>query len=155
MILVTGGAGYIGSHTVKLLLEQGYDVLVLDSMELGHPQAVLGGKIVQGDLLDAEFVNRTFVGHSIDAVIHFAAYASVGGYVASPGKCFTNNIKGGLNLVDAMRSHGVDKIIFSSSAATYGEPMHVPIEEDHPQTPTNPYGETKLMFERILKWYDV
>ncbi|HEY3297289.1 MAG TPA: UDP-glucose 4-epimerase GalE [Armatimonadota bacterium] len=155
MILVTGGAGYIGSHTVKQLLEHGYEVLVLDSMELGHRQAILGGKLVQGNLLDADFVNQTFDDHKIDAVVHFAAYASVGDSVADPSKYFSNNMKGGLNLVDAMRNHGVGKIIFSSSAATYGEPLHVPIEESHPQNPTNPYGETKLMFEKILKWYDV
>ena len=155
MILVTGGAGYIGSHTVKLLLEHGYDVLVYDSLELGHPEAVLGGKLVQGDLLDKDRLNETFDQHSIDAVIHFAAYASVGDSVANPSKYFNNNINGGLNLVDAMRTHDVNKIIFSSSAATYGEPQHCPIEETHPQDPTNPYGETKLMFEKILKWYDV
>jgi UDP-glucose 4-epimerase len=100
-------------------------------------------------------VNSAFDEHQIDAVVHFAAYASVGDSVANPSKYFDNNLRGGLNLVEAMRSHGVEKIIFSSSAATYGEPMHVPIEETHPQLPTNPYGETKLMFERILKWYDV
>ena len=155
MILVTGGAGYIGSHTVKLLLENGWDVLVYDSMELGHREAVIGGTIVQGDLLDWDRLNEVFGDFHIDAVIHFAAYASVGDSVADPGKYFNNNIRGGLNLVNAMRAHGVDKIIFSSSAATYGEPLHIPIEESHPQNPTNPYGETKLMFERILKWYDV
>jgi len=155
MILVTGGAGYIGSHTVKLLLEQGYDVLTYDSMELGHPEAVLGGKIVQGDLLDKDKLNETFEKYAIDAVIHFAAYASVGDSVANPGKYFANNMGGGLNLVETMRTHDVNKIIFSSSAATYGEPLHTPIEETHPQNPTNPYGETKLMFEKILKWYDV
>ncbi len=155
MILVTGGAGYIGSHTVKLLIENGYDVLVYDSLELGHPEAVEGVKLVQGDLLDAETLNSTFDEYPIDAVVHFAAYASVGDSVENPAKYFNNNIVGGLNLVNAMRTHGVNKIIFSSSAATYGEPQHVPIEETHPQLPTNPYGETKLMFERILKWYDV
>lgn len=155
MILVTGGAGYIGSHTVKLLLENGWEVVVYDSMELGHPEAVVGGTIVQGDLLDRDTLSHTFDKFPIDAVIHFAAYASVGDSVAHPDKYFANNIGGGLNLVNAMRAHGVDKIIFSSSAATYGEPLHVPIEETHPQNPTNPYGETKLIFEKILKWYDV
>lgn len=155
MILVTGGAGYIGSHTVKLLLENGYEVVVFDSMELGHPEAVLGGIIVQGDLRDKLVLKEAFDQFQIDAVIHFAAYASVGDSVANPSKYFANNIEGGLNLLDAMRTHGVNKIIFSSSAATYGEPLHVPIEETHPQNPTNPYGESKLMFEKILKWYDV
>ena len=155
MILVTGGAGYIGSHTVKLLLENGYEVVIYDSLELGHPEAVLGGILVEGDLLDRERLRKTFEGYPIDAVIHFAAYASVGDSVANPRKYFRNNIRGGLNLVNAMCDYGVDKIIFSSSAATYGEPMSIPIPEDHPQNPTNPYGESKLMFERILKWYDV
>jgi len=155
VILVTGGAGYIGSHTVKPLLENGWEVLVYDSMELGHPEAVIGGTVVQGDLLDGDRLDEVFREYHIDAVIHFAAYASVGDSVADPAKYFNNNICGGLNLVNAMRAHGVDKIIFSSSAATYGEPLHIPIEESHPQNPTNPYGETKLIFERILKWYDI
>lgn len=155
MILVTGGAGYIGSHTVKLLLENGYQVVTYDSMEFGHPEAVLGGVIFEGDLLDRDRLDEAFDKHPIDAIIHFAAYASVGDSVVNPEKYFNNNIGGGLNLVNAMRAKGVDKIIFSSSAATYGEPIHIPIEESHPQNPTNPYGETKLMFEKILKWYDV
>jgi UDP-glucose 4-epimerase len=155
MILVTGGAGYIGSHTVKLLLESDYDVLVFDSMELGHSEAVMGGQIICGNLLDRESLDNVLGGFPIEAVIHFAAYASVGDSVADPGKYFANNIAGGLNLVDSMRAHGINKIIFSSSAATYGEPLHIPIEETHPQNPTNPYGETKLMFEKILKWYDI
>lgn len=155
MILVTGGAGYIGSHTVKLLLERDYQVLVFDSLELGHPEAVTGCKLIQGDLLNENDIENVFVGYPIQAVIHFAAYASVGDSVADPQKYFDNNIRGGLNLVNAMRKYGVNKIIFSSSAATYGEPMDIPIPETHPQNPTNPYGETKLMFEKILKWYDV
>jgi len=154
MILVTGGAGYIGSHTVKLLLESGYDVVTYDSMELGHPAAVVGGAIVRGDLMDRERLAHTFDEFPIDAVIHFAAYASVGDSVADPAKYFTNNLCGGLNLLQAMLDHDVKRIIFSSSAATYGEPIHVPIEETHPQNPTNPYGESKLIFEKILKWYD-
>lgn len=155
MILVTGGAGYIGSHTVKLLVESGYEVLVYDSMELGHPEAVVGGTIVEGDLRDKDRLYETFASYPVDGVIHFAAYASVPDSVANPDRYFENNIGGGLNLLNAMRDHGVKRIIFSSSAATYGEPLHVPIEETHPQNPTNPYGESKLMFEKILKWYDV
>jgi len=155
MILVTGGAGYIGSHTVKALLLEGRDVVVFDSLELGHRDAVLGGELVEGNLLDKDAVDAVFNKYPIDAVVHFAAYASVGDSMVSPDKYFTNNIEGGLNLVNAMREHGVGRIIFSSSAATYGEPMGVPIDESHPQNPTNPYGETKLMFEKILKWYDV
>jgi UDP-glucose 4-epimerase len=155
MILVTGGAGYIGSHTVKMLLESGYDVVTFDSMELGHEDAVVGGELFRGDLLDREAVETAFTKYNIDSVVHFAAYASVGDSVANPVKYFTNNIEGGLNLVNAMRKHGVGKMIFSSSAATYGEPVHIPVLEDDPQDPTNPYGETKLQFEKILKWYDV
>ena len=155
MILVTGGAGYIGSHTVKLLLEAGYEVVTFDSMELGHPEAVVGGEIVSGNLLDRAKLDETFDRFPIEAVVHFAAYASVPDSVANPDKYFRNNIGGGLNLLDAMRAHGVRRIIFSSSAATYGEPLEVPIPETHPQNPTNPYGESKLMFEKILKWYDV
>ena len=155
MILVTGGAGYIGSHTVKLLLEAGYEVVTFDSMELGHPEAVVGGEVVSGNLLDRAKLDETFDRFPIEAVVHFAAYASVPDSVAYPDKYFRNNIGGGLNLLDAMRAHGVRRIIFSSSAATYGEPLEVPIPETHPQNPTNPYGESKLMFEKILKWYDV
>ncbi|MCL6518207.1 MAG: UDP-glucose 4-epimerase GalE [Armatimonadetes bacterium] len=155
MILVTGGAGYIGSHTVKLLTERGYQTITFDNMELGHPEAVVAGIIVKGDLADREKLDKTFREFPVDAVMHFAAYASVGDSVANPDKYFRNNIGNGLNLLDAMRKHGVKKFIFSSSAATYGEPKHIPIEEDHPQNPTNPYGESKLMFEKILKWYDV
>ena len=155
MILVTGGAGYIGSHTVKQLLASGYDTVVFDSMELGHPEAVVGGQVFQGDLRDRDRVYEAFDKYPIDAVVHFAAYASVPDSVANPDKYFANNIGGGLNLVDAMRDHGVKNIIFSSSAATYGEPLESPIPEDHRQVPTNPYGESKLMFEKILKWYDV
>jgi len=155
MILVTGGAGYIGSHTVKLLIDRGYQVVTFDSMELGHPEAVIAGIIVRGDLGDAEKVDKAFSEFPIDAVMHFAAYASVGDSVENPDKYYRNNICGGLNLLDAMRKHGVTKLIFSSSAAVYGEPHQVPIEETHPQSPTNPYGDSKRMFEDILKWYDL
>lgn len=155
MILVTGGAGYIGSHTIKLLLENGYEVVTFDSMELGHPEAVVGGEVLQGDLMDIESLDEAFDKYPIDAVVHFAAYAAVGDSVINPQKYFRNNINGGLNLLQAMLDHGVKRIIFSSSAATYGEPNHIPIEETHPQDPTNPYGESKLMYEKILKWYDV
>jgi UDP-glucose 4-epimerase len=124
-------------------------------MALGHPEAVLGGTIVQGDLRDRDTLNNVFDSYRIDAVVHFAALASVGDSVVNPKFYFENNVTGGLSLLDAMHTHGVTRIIFSSSAATYGEPLHTPIEESHPQDPTNPYGETKLMFERILKWYDI
>jgi UDP-glucose 4-epimerase len=155
MILVTGGAGYIGSHTIKLLLESGLETVAFDSMELGHRQAVVGGEIFQGDLMDLESLHKAFDKYPIDAVVHFAAYASVGDSVARPKRYFENNINGGLNLLKAMLDHGVKRMIFSSSAATFGEPEYVPIDEKHPQNPVNPYGESKLMFEKILKWYDV
>lgn len=155
MILVTGGAGYIGSHTVKQLLASGYETVVFDSMELGHPEAVVGGEVFQGDLRDRDRIYEAFDKYPIEAVVHFAAYASVPDSVANPDKYFGNNIGGGLNLVNAMRDHGVKHIIFSSSAATYGEPLQTPIPENHQQVPTNPYGESKLMFEKILQWYDV
>lgn len=155
MILVTGGAGYIGSHTVKLLLEHGYETVVFDSMELGHPEAVVGGEVFRGDLMDPESLKQAFDKYPIDAVVHFAAYASVGDSVARPKRYFDNNITGGLNLLQAMLDHDVKRMIFSSSAATFGEPVYVPIDEKHPQSPVNPYGESKLMYEKILKWYDV
>ncbi|HET6455852.1 MAG TPA: UDP-glucose 4-epimerase GalE [Armatimonadota bacterium] len=155
MILVTGGAGYIGSHTVKLLLETGHEVVTFDSMELGHRKAILGGEIFEGDLMNIEDLDRAFDHYAIDAVVHFAAYASVPDSVANPDKYFTNNIIGSLNLLNAMKEHSVRKIIFSSSAATYGEPKYIPMDEDHPKNPTNPYGLTKLQFEHILHWYDV
>ena len=154
MILVTGGAGYIGSHVVKMLKDIGYGVVVYDSLENGHLEAVRGVDLVEGDLRDRALLEATFNINQIEAVMHFAAYASVGDSVINPSKYFDNNIVGGLNLVEAMREHDVGKIIFSSSAAVYGEPQHVPIEESHPKNPTNPYGESKLMFENILKWYD-
>lgn len=154
-ILVTGGAGYIGSHTVKLLLEYGYDVIVYDSLEYGHKEALLGGTFIQGDLCDKNILTETFDEYSIQAVVHFAAYASVGDSVANPNKYFQNNISNGLNLMEAIRMHDIKNVIFSSSASTYGEPQNIPIMENDKQNPTNPYGETKLMFEKILKWYDV
>ncbi|MHB1456446.1 MAG: UDP-glucose 4-epimerase GalE [Armatimonadota bacterium] len=154
-ILVTGGAGYIGSHTVKLLLEHGYDVIVYDNLEFGHKKALVGGTLIQGDLGDKERLMKLFIDNKIEAVVHFAAYASVGDSVANPNKYFLNNVNNGLNLMEAIRTHEIQKIIFSSSASTYGEPIHIPIEEGDPQHPTNPYGETKLMFEKILKWYDI
>lgn len=153
MILVTGGAGYIGSHTVRQLSESGYEALVFDSMELGHPESVGGAEIVKGDLRNPGDIRAAFEGRKIDAVVHFAGYSAVGDSMISPDAYFHNNITGGLNLLDAMKSNGVDKIIFSSSAATYGEPLRTPIDETHPQLPTSAYGETKLAFERVLKWY--
>jgi UDP-glucose 4-epimerase len=153
-IMVTGGAGYIGSHTVKELLKQGHEVIVFDSLENGYREAIIGGKFVKGDLADKELLDKLFKKEKIDSVIHFAAYADVPDSVANPGKYFINNISNGLNLLEAMRKHGVKKIVFSSSAAVYGIPKRVPIQEEDIKKPTNPYGYTKLVFERILDYYD-
>lgn len=149
-ILVTGGAGYIGSHTVKLLQEQGKSIIVLDNLSSGHAKYVTCPLIV-GDLADKTLLNKIFAEYLIDAVIHFAASLIVEESVLFPGKYFQNNVVNGLNLLEAMAAHKVNKIIFSSTAAVYGEPHYNPIDESHPKLPINPYGESKLMFEKILK----
>ncbi|HEY3329955.1 MAG TPA: UDP-glucose 4-epimerase GalE [Capsulimonadaceae bacterium] len=157
-VLVTGGAGYIGSHTTKLLLRDGHNVVIFDSLELGHREVLQylpGAKLVVGNIGDDALVRETLAKHEIDAVVHFAAYASVPESVANPEKYYTNNIYKSLTLLNAVKDAGIKKLIFSSSAATFGEPQYTPIDEDHPQKPTNPYGQTKLDFEYILKWYDV
>lgn len=157
-ILVTGGAGYIGSHTSKLLIKRGYDVVVYDSLELGHREVMKylpGAKLVQGDIGDGQLVADTIREHNVDSVIHFAAYASVPESVGDPVKYYQNNIVKTLTLLDAINSQGVKHVLFSSSAATFGETQYVPIDEKHPQFPTNPYGQTKLDGEHILHWYDV
>lgn len=155
MILVTGGAGYIGSHMVWLLLEKGYDVVVIDNLEKGHKKAVLGGKFYNGDLKDKEFLEKVFAENDISAVIHFAASSLVGESVQNPIKYYYNNVYGTLNLVDTMIKHNVKKLVFSSTAAVYGEPENIPILEEDKTQPTNPYGETKLAIEKMLKWMDV
>jgi UDP-glucose 4-epimerase len=155
-ILVVGGAGYIGSHTALTLKERGYDVVIFDSLELGHRKAVdiVGVPFVHGDYGDLGAVQRAIKKYDIDAVMHFAAYASVPDSVADPARYYESNIGKGVILLRAMLDCGVKNIIFSSSAATFGEPNILPIPEDHPQKTTNPYGETKLMFERIMRDYD-
>lgn len=153
-IMVTGGAGYIGSHTVLELLKRGEDVVVVDNLSKGHRQAVLGGKFYKGDLRDSEFIEKVFCENEIEAVIHFAAYSLVGESVQIPLDYYENNFVCALNLLRKMKEHGVGKIIFSSTAATYGEPEHVPIIESDKTKPTNPYGETKLAVEKMLKWCD-
>ncbi|OGS44650.1 MAG: UDP-glucose 4-epimerase GalE [Elusimicrobia bacterium RIFOXYD2_FULL_34_15] len=153
-ILVTGGAGYIGSHTVVELLEMGYEVITLDNLQKGHKEAVNGGKFIQADLLNKQELDEVFKNNKIDAVVHFAADSLVGESVENPNKYFKSNLIGSLNLLDAMVKHEVKKIVFSSSAAVYGEPDRIPIQEDNKTFPTNPYGETKLMFENVIKWYD-
>lgn len=152
-ILVTGGAGYIGSHTARRLLDEGYDVVVFDNLSTGREEAVGEAELVVGDLADRKALDKVFKVNKFDAVIHFAASIEVEESVADPAKYFQNNVVNGLNLLDAMAQHGVNKIVFSSSAAVYGEPEKTPVTEDAACLPTNPYGETKLAFERILKWY--
>lgn len=152
-VLVCGGAGYIGSHTVADLLEKGYDVLVVDNLEKGHRKAVLtGAELIIGDLRDADFVNNLLAQRKVDAIIDFAAYSLVGESVGEPLEYYRNNVYGAMNLLDAMKQNGVKYIVFSSTAATYGEPKHIPIRETDETNPTNPYGETKLSIEKMLKW---
>ncbi len=152
-ILVCGGAGYIGSHINKQLYREGYDTIVFDSLIYGHREAVKWGEFVQGDLADIDAIEAVFAKYPIEAVFHFAAYAYVGESVEQPEKYYYNNVVNTLNLLKVMRAHGCNKIIFSSTCATYGEPERVPITEDMPQNPINPYGMTKLTVERIFKDY--
>jgi UDP-glucose 4-epimerase len=153
-ILVTGGAGYIGSFMAKGLLDRGDDVVVVDNLENGHQEVVdTRAQFIKGDLREKEFVDSLFQNNKFDAVIHFAAYIAVGESMSKPYKYFYNNVIVGLNLLNAMKENNQNNLIFSSTAATYGEPKEVPIKEDHVKNPTNPYGESKLMVEKLLKWY--
>jgi UDP-glucose-4-epimerase GalE len=152
-ILVTGGAGYIGSHTVRLLLARGHDVTVLDNLSHGHRQAVPADRLVVGDLSDAAGLDRLLADRRTEAVVHFAAFAYVGESVTDPAKYYANNFLNSLTLLDACRRAGVQKFVFSSTCATYGTPTAVPITEDEKQLPINPYGNTKLAFERALADY--
>ena len=152
-VLVTGGAGYIGSHTAKRLKAAGHEPIVLDSLLYGHTWAVQWGPFEKGDLADVAFLRGVFDRHAIDAVIHFAANAYVGESMTDPSKYFRNNTFNTLNLLDTMVARGVTRIVFSSTCATYGDPQRIPIDESHPQAPVNPYGESKLFVERILHWY--
>lgn len=153
-ILVCGGAGYIGSHMVAELLENGEEVVVLDNLEKGHTEALLGGKLYIGDLRDRTILDKVFTENKIDAVIDFAAYSLVGESMTEPLKYFNNNVGGTISLLEAMKDHNVKYIVFSSTAATYGEPEVVPIDEDSKTIPTNAYGESKLLVEKILRWCD-
>lgn len=153
-ILVCGGAGYIGSHMVAELLENGHEVVILDNFQKGHRDAILGGKVYKGDLRDRSVLDKVFSENKIAAVIDFAADSLVGESVAEPLKYFDNNIGSTINLLKAMRDHEVKYIVFSSTAATYGEPENIPIVEGDRNLPTNPYGESKLAVEKILKWCD-
>lgn len=157
-ILVTGGAGYIGSHAVLSLQESGYDVLVLDNLVYGHRELVeqvLKAELIVGDIGDRSLLDQIFASRKIAAVMHFAAYAYVGESVSDPAKYYRNNVVGTLTLLEAMLAANVKKLVFSSTCATYGIPKSVPIPEDHPQAPINPYGASKLMVERILADFSV
>ncbi len=153
-VLVTGGAGYIGSTCVEELIDAGHSVTVLDNLSEGHRSAVdPRARFVQGNLGDGPLVAKTIKEAKAEAIIHFAAYALVGESMQNPGKYFRNNVGWALELLDAAAGNGVKKFVFSSTCATYGPPERVPIPEDLPQRPINPYGESKLMFEKILQWY--
>ena len=152
-VLVTGGAGYIGSHIAKALRAAGFEPVVFDNLSLGHRHAVRWGPLVEADLLDRAALDAVFGQYNIGAVIHAAGSAYVGESVENPQKYFRNNISGSLSLLDSMVEHGVKHLVFSSSCTTYGLPQRLPIDETHPQSALSPYGETKLMVERILHWY--
>ena len=160
MILVTGGAGYIGSHCVMALLEQNNNVVIFDNLSTGHIETVETLKkygpveFQKGDLTNFDDINSVFKNYDIDKVVHFAAFSQVGESVVNPQKYYINNVCGTINLLRAMLENNVKKIVFSSTAATYGEPVYIPIDEKHPQNPINPYGQTKLMIEKIMDDYD-
>lgn len=152
-VLVVGGAGYIGSHMVKMLLGAGHEVITLDNLSSGHRDAVLGGVFIEGDLANTECLNRVFIEHKPDAVMHFASFIQVGESVRKPDIYYRNNVTNTLNLLDTMLKFDVKKFIFSSTAAVFGEPDYVPIDEVHPNRPLNPYGRSKLMIEHVLADY--
>ncbi len=160
-ILITGGAGYIGSHAVKLFLEKGYEVVVFDNLSRGfrEPIDILKkiGKLnfIKGDLRNKADIEKVFRMHKIDCVLHFAALCLVNESMENPGLYFENNVCGSLNLLEAMKKFKIGKIIFSSTCATYGETKYLPVDEKHPQDPVNPYGESKLLVEKMLPWYEV
>ncbi|WP_199302823.1 UDP-glucose 4-epimerase GalE [Oscillatoria sp. FACHB-1406] len=156
-ILVTGGAGYIGSHAVLALQNAGYNVVILDNLVYGHrdiAETALKAELIEGDTNDRALLDKLFSSRKIDAVMHFAAYAYVGESVEAPDKYYRNNVVGTLTLIEAMQAAGINKFVFSSTCATYGVPETVPIPEDHPQNPINPYGMSKLMVEKILGDFD-
>lgn len=154
-ILVAGGAGYIGSHMVADLVEKGYDVVVADNLSTGHRAAINPqAKFYQGDIRDRAFLDKIFNAEKIEAVVHFAAFSLVAESMEKPLKYFDNNTGGMITLLEAMHDHNIKYIVFSSTAATYGIPKHMPIKESDPQVPINPYGESKLAMEKIMKWCD-
>ncbi|TDQ41452.1 UDP-glucose 4-epimerase GalE [Aureibacillus halotolerans] len=153
-ILITGGAGYIGSHTVDYFKAQGKEVIVFDNIRTGHKESIPGVTFIEGDLLNKGLLDQVFQDHSIDAVVHFAAKSLVGESVTDPLSYYENNVTGTQQLIQAMVKNDVKKLVFSSTAATYGNPTEVPIKESLPTNPTNPYGETKLAIEKMLAWCD-
>jgi len=153
-ILVVGGAGYIGSHMVKMLGSFGHDVVVLDSLEKGYQDAVLYGELIIGDLADPRLLDQLFSDHAFDGVMHFASYIEVGESVTNPSRYYRNNVGNTQNLLDAMVEHSVNNFVFSSTAAIFGEPETTPIDESHSKNPINPYGKSKLMVEQMLADYD-
>lgn len=152
-VLVTGGAGYIGSHLVRLLRDRGHTPVVLDDLSTGHREAVKGVRLIEGDFADSKILDPLLSAEQFDAVAHLAATSEVGPSFKNPAGYYANNFERGLRLLDSVLRHGIRRLLFSSSAAVYGEPQQTPIDEDHPTNPTNPYGETKLAFERALHWY--
>ena len=152
-VFVTGGAGYIGSVTTELLLNECHEVTVFDNLKRGHREAIdERAELIEGDLLNATDIRDAMLSVKPDAVVHFAALALVGESMEDPMLYYRNNVSGGVNLIDAMETANVNKIIFSSTCATYGNPQEVPIPENHPQNPINPYGDSKMLFEHVLKW---
>lgn len=153
-VLVVGGAGYIGSHMVQMLVEAGHEVVTLDNLSNGYRDAVLGGTFVKGDLADQGLLGQLFADHRFDGVMHFASFIQVGESTTHPAKYYENNVVNTLDLLNAMRKAEVSRFIFSSTAAVYGEPQHVPIDEAHPKGPINPYGRSKWMVEQMLEDFD-
>jgi UDP-glucose 4-epimerase len=153
-ILVVGGAGYIGSHMVAALSEAGFKPFTLDNLSSGYRDAVIRGEFIEGDLADRALLDRVLDAHAFAGVMHFAAHIEVGESVRDPSKYYRNNVCHTQNLLDAMVRYGVNAFIFSSTAAIFGEPQYVPIDEQHPKVPVNPYGRTKLMVEQLLEDYD-
>lgn len=154
MILIVGGAGYIGSHTNKLLNQNGYPTVVFDNLSTGHRDFVKWGEFIEADLANVEKIRQCFRNHKVEAVMHFSALTCVPESAQHPARYYQNNVVNTINLLEVMREFEVRHFIFSSTCATYGPPLQIPMTEDHPQNPTNPYGHSKLMVEQILKDYD-
>ncbi|NIM59394.1 MAG: UDP-glucose 4-epimerase GalE [Candidatus Aminicenantes bacterium] len=153
-ILVAGGAGYIGSHTAKELIKEGFEVVIFDNFSTGKKELLVGGELVEGDLMDKEAIKKAFEEKNIEAVLHFASLIQVGESYENPRKYYTHNLITSLNLLDVMLETGVKYFVFSSSAAVYGEPLQNPIPESHPLNPFNPYGQTKFFVEKIIQDYE-